>query len=133
MTRTATCACGQARITVDAEPRMHGVCHCLNCKRRTGSAFGTSAYFPKSSIVSQQGQTAVYAFHHAAQQHDQARHFCPQCGSTLFWFVSTLPELVGIAGGCLAGESLPEPSYSVSHDQKEAWVALPAHWAVQPD
>ena len=48
---TATCACGQASITVNARPTMHGVCHCTNCKRRTGSAFGISAYFDKSAVV----------------------------------------------------------------------------------
>jgi len=39
MSRTPSCACGQASITVDSNPQMHGVCHCANCKRRTGGAF----------------------------------------------------------------------------------------------
>ena len=130
MTRTAVCACGQASITLNAEPQLHGVCHCTNCKRRTGSAFGISAYFPASSVVSQLGPTSIYAFHHAAQRHDQKRHFCSRCGTTLFWFVSTLPDLIGVAGGCFADEGLPEPTYSVSHGKKEPWVSLPQHWTV---
>jgi hypothetical protein len=126
--RTATCACGQASITVDAEPTMHGVCHCTNCKRRTGSAFGISAYFPKSGVVARVGETSVYAFHHAPQNHDQERHFCSRCGTTLYWYVSTLPELIGIAAGCFADVGLPEPTYSVAHQKKEAWVSLPTSW-----
>ena len=85
---TATCACGQATITVNALPTMHGVCHCTNCKRRTGSAFGISAYFDKTAIVETKGETKTYAFHHSAQNHDQERHFCANCGTTLFWFLS---------------------------------------------
>lgn len=43
MVRTATCCCGQTSIEVSGEPVFHCVCHCDNCKRRTGSAFGVSA------------------------------------------------------------------------------------------
>ena len=130
MQRTAVCACGQATITVSSNPTMHGVCHCTNCKRRTGSAFGISSYFTKSSVVETTGETAVYAFHHAPQNHDQERHFCSKCGTTLFWYVSALPELVGIAAGCFADEVLPDPTYSVAHRKKEGWLALPEAWKV---
>ena len=129
---TATCACGQAAITVNALPTMHGVCHCTNCKRRTGSAFGISAYFDKTAVTQRSGETQVYAFQHAAQNHDQARHFYPRCGTTLFWYVSTMPEKIGIAGGCFAGEALPDPTYSVTDNKREAWVALPANWTAYP-
>jgi len=54
---TATCACGQAAVTVNALPTMHGVCHCTHCKRRTGSAFGISAYFDKTAVVARIGYT----------------------------------------------------------------------------
>lgn len=107
---------------------MHGVCHCTNCKRRTGSAFGISSYFPKESIVSQTGDTSIYAFRNVAQEHDQERHFCTTCGTTLFWYISTLPNLIGIAGGCFADEGLPEPKFSVTHRKKESWVSLPPAW-----
>jgi hypothetical protein len=125
---TATCACGQASITLNALPTMHGVCHCTNCKRRTGSAFGISAYFDRTAVVERAGETNIYAFHHAAQDQDQERHFCAVCGTTLFWFVSALPEKIGIAGGCFADGGLPEPTYSVSERNREAWVSLPEHW-----
>ena len=125
---TATCACGQASITVNALPTMHGVCHCTNCKRRTGSAFGISAYFDRTAVVDCTGSTNVYAFHHMAQDQDQERHFCVVCGTTLFWFVSVLPEKIGIAGGCFADGGLPEPTYSVNESKREAWVSLPADW-----
>jgi hypothetical protein len=109
---------------------MHAVCHCTNCKRRTGSAFGISAYFDRAAVMEQTGKTNVYAFHNAAQNHDQERHFCPQCGTTLFWFVSTVPGKIGIAGGCFADSGLPEPSYSVTDRKREPWVSLPSQWKV---
>jgi hypothetical protein len=129
---TATCACGQASITVNAQPTMHGVCHCTNCQRRTGSAFGISAYFDKTAVVATTGETKVYAFHHAAQNHDQTRHFCVACGTTLFWFQAAAPESIGIAGGCFADEHLPEPTFSVTDRKRLPWVSIPASWKVSP-
>ena len=128
MPRTARCACGAASITVSGEPGIHGVCHCTNCKRRTGSAFGISAYFKRADVLESTGITRTYAFHHAAQDHDQERHFCSACGTTLFWFVSALPELIGIAGGCFGEVDLGEPTMSVTHSKKLSWVGLPSSW-----
>lgn len=131
--RTALCACGQASITVEGDPQMQGVCHCTDCKRRTGSAFGISSYFLKTRVISTSGETSVYAFHHAARAQDQARHFCPRCGSTLYWHISALPDLIGVAGGCFADEGLPEPAHSVTHRKKESWLALPPTWKVHEE
>lgn len=128
MQRTANCACRSTSITVSGEPEQHNVCHCSNCKRRTGSAFGISTYFQKSNIVEQLGETQVYAFHHAAWRHDQERHFCKACGTTLFWFVSTRPQSVGIAGGCFADDPLGEPTALAAYPQKLSWVDHPQHW-----
>lgn len=128
MHRTAKCACEAATITVAGEPEIYGICHCTNCKRRTGSAFGISAYFPRKLVAATTGNTHVYAFHHAAQDHDQKRHFCATCGTTLFWYNSALPKLIGIAGGCFADEDIGEPKMSVTHSKKFAWLELPDSW-----
>jgi hypothetical protein len=126
--RTATCACGEASITLQGEPTMHAVCHCTNCKRRTGSAFGISAYFRRDAVVHTTGQTAVYAFHHAGQNHHQSRHFCARCGTTLYWTISTLPDSIGVAAGCFADDELPAPTLSVTHGKKVPWVDLIGDW-----
>jgi len=133
MKRTAICACGEASITVDSAPEIHAVCHCTNCKRRTGSAFGVSAYFPKASVTGRAGETMVYAFHHAGKGHDQERHFCSKCGTTLFWYISVLPHLIGIAAGCFADDGLPEPTSSITHRKMESWLTLPENWTVRQE
>jgi hypothetical protein len=127
---TATCACGQASITVSAPPTLHGICHCTNCKRRTGSAFGISAYFERLAVTHQVGETQVYGFHHKELNHEQERHFCIKCGTTLFWFVSSMPEKIGIAAGCFESGALPDPGASYRHNKREAWLELPETWSV---
>ena len=128
MLNTARCACSRISITVSGEPAYHAVCHCTDCKRRTGSAFGVSFYFKPAQVVRQAGTTSIYAFHNQRQDNDQERHFCPTCGTTLFWYTSTLPDLVGIAGGCFGEEFPGEPRASYAHSKKLPWVGLPETW-----
>ena len=42
-TRRAQCSCGQLAAICAGEPVRVSVCHCLECKRRSGSAFSNNA------------------------------------------------------------------------------------------
>jgi hypothetical protein len=127
--RIATCACGSASIELSGAPKIHAVCHCANCRRRTGSAFGWSAYFPREALSASRGDLTEYALRDAARGVDQRRFFCTRCGSTLYWFDDAkFPTLVGVAAGCLV-EPLPAPpTLSASHGGKCAWLDLPGEW-----
>jgi hypothetical protein len=125
LTRKAQCCCGQLSVEVFGEPEIYGICHCNNCKQRTGSSFGVSAYFRNSNIIGVVGGSSEFSFHHKEKDHDQTRHFCHVCGTTLFWFVSSMPELTGIAGGCFTANALGVPNYSTSHDNMCSWLELP--------
>ena len=130
MTITATCACGACSIGVSGTPVAHAVCHCDNCKRRTGSAFGLSAYFRNKDVVSIDGETTVYALHNKHRSEDQERFFCKKCGSTLYWRTTSYPDFVGIAAGCFPRDTLGEPTLSASSSEKLPWVAIPESWRV---
>ena len=51
ITRRAECSCGRLSATCSGEPFRIAVCHCLACKRKTGSAFGFGAWFRKERRV----------------------------------------------------------------------------------
>ena len=125
MTRKATCCCGKCTIEVDGKPVINAVCHCRNCQKRTGSAFGWSTYFTDDQIGSRSGDVGVYAIGGAKSQQ---RWFCKNCGSTLFWKVAFLPGHIGVAGGCFADNPLEAPSVTVSNGSRCAWVGLPREW-----
>jgi hypothetical protein len=84
MVRIAHCSCGSLRAEATGEPARLGVCHCTECQRRTGSAFGVGAYFRKEQVRAE-GPSKVYV-----RSSDSGRkieqHFCPECGSTVFWY-----------------------------------------------
>ena len=93
--RTATCQCGQLSIACTGDPVRISVCHCLDCKRRSGSAFAAQARFPAENVtitgtskiwsrVSEEGSGADF-------------HFCPDCGSTVYYHARPHRDLVAVA------------------------------------
>ena len=49
-TRTASCRCGQLKATATGDPVRVSVCHCLDCQKRTGSAFSAQARWPAEQV-----------------------------------------------------------------------------------
>jgi hypothetical protein len=128
--RTARCCCGDCSIAVEGEPTLNGLCHCTSCKRRTGSAFGWSAYFPDGAVGPAQGRFAVYAKEGAT---GYERHFCTCCGTTLYWkSFAFLADHTGIAGGCFIDDPLPAPNLSAQDGDRCTWLALPEDWMHVP-
>ena len=88
-TRTASCSCGQLRIEVQGEPRGIGLCHCLECQRRTGSVFAALASFAAPYTVT---GTATNYERAGDQGARFVFRFCPVCGSTVFQSAWTAPS-----------------------------------------
>lgn len=124
-TRTAACACGQLRVTVEGEPKLVNMCNCTYCQRRTGSAFGVSAYFDKAAqLVAIDGEHR--AFRRSSQRGRQFEHrFCPECGSAVFWYGEMAPHLIGIAVGAFADPQFPPPSAAIWVGTKLDWIEFP--------
>ena len=130
MIRTAKCCCGQLSIEVEGEPKIHLVCHCNDCKKRTGSAFGESVYFADSQVKNKHGGAAIYKINDDTTQ--QERYFCKSCGTTLYWKIFKFPgmsggvvDMTGIAGGCFSENPLFAPTITANNERKCAWVELP--------
>lgn len=118
--RTATCACGKLRVACTGEPALVAVCHCLDCQKRTGGPFGAAAFFaPKDVAVA--GASKIFR-RGSASGSAVSFHFCPDCGSTVFWETERRPDLVGVAVGSFADPAFPAPSRSVFDERRHAWV-----------
>lgn len=122
-TRRAECECGQLSATCSGEPRRVSVCHCLACKRRSGSAFGYKGWWPEKDVA-----IAGQATHHVRIGDDGGRvttGFCPVCGVGITTTNSGIPGVVGIAVGAFADLSFPPPTVSVYHDSRGyPWIEL---------
>jgi hypothetical protein len=51
-------------------------------------------------------------------------HFCPECGSTVYY--STDPDLIAVPIGAFADPTFPPPRISVYESRRHPWVAVPA-------
>jgi len=98
------------------------ICHCTECQRRTGSAFGVSAHFPKEQVRIE-GPSKVYV-----RASDSGRkvefHFCPDCGTSVFWYAEVRPEHIGIASGNFADPLMPWPTVSIWEMTRHPWVTF---------
>jgi hypothetical protein len=121
--RVATCSCRQLMLRTTEEPLRVSICHCHACQRRTGSAFGVQARFREESVVIR-GRATAYT-----RQGDTGQsatfHFCPVCGSTVYYRLESAEGLIGVPVGAFANLAFPAPHISVFEECMHPWVRLP--------
>jgi len=122
MARTATCACGQLSVVCEGEPVKVSLCHCTACQKRTGSTYGVAAFFRREDV---QPIGAVKTFTRPSDSgHDVAFHFCPQCGSTVFWEPHRKPDMIAVGVGAFADPAFPAPSQAVYDESRHPWAVI---------
>jgi len=102
-TRYAACSCEQLRLVVEGDPVRVSICHCLACQRRTGSVFGVQARFDVEQVRTE-GRYSEYL---RVSDNCEARifHFCPECGSTVFYRIPSAAELIAVPVGAVAEQT----------------------------
>jgi hypothetical protein len=58
--------------------------------------------------------------------HPVTFHFCPECGSTVFWTPQRKPETIAVAVGAFADPAFPAPTQVVYSERSHPWVTSPA-------
>ena len=117
--RLASCSCGKLTVSTQGEPTRVSICHCLACQKRTGSVFGAQARFPADAVIFA-GQSSEYV--RIGDEGTSARfHFCPECGSTVFYLPDAIPGVVVIPVGAFAAPDFPQPRVSVYEARKHRW------------
>lgn len=120
--RVATCRCGQLQATCTGEPIRVSVCHCLNCQKRSGSAFAFQARWPDDRLQ------LTGEFKEWSQAGDSGKvatlRFCPVCGATVVFANEDMPGVTAVSVGAFADPDFPPPQYSVYENRKHAWVAV---------
>lgn len=120
--REASCSCGKIRARCKGEPVRISVCHCLECQKRTGSAFGAQARFPRENVeVSGEPST----FTRKGDEGSVATfRFCGHCGTTVWYATDDQPDIIAVTLGAFADPSFPPPRFSVYEERKHAFVAF---------
>lgn len=94
------CQCGAVRYAITGHPRKIYVCHCLECRGQSASAFGISVLVDQRDFQIKSGELRrwgrpidgkgqLYGF------------FCPACGSRIYHQSSNEPSILSVKGGSL--------------------------------
>jgi hypothetical protein len=122
--RQAACHCGQLRVRLDGDPVLVSSCHCFACQRRTGAVFGSTSFFRRDQVVSIDGEHRTWR-----RAGDSGRfltfHFCPTCGTNVFWYAEGTPDMISVAVGCFADPDFPAPVRTVWTENKHGWLPFP--------
>jgi hypothetical protein len=122
-TRTASCRCGQFTATATGEPVRVSVCHCLDCQKRSGSAFAVQARWPADQVTIE-GRSKSWS-HSADSGNRITFHFCPDCGSDVHYEINgKFDGLIAIPVGAFADLEFPHPAFSVWEGRKHKWVEI---------
>ena len=82
------------------------------------------AYFLKTDVRCE-GLNRAYT-HRADSGRGLHFHFCPNCGTSVYWEADVAPDFLGIAVGCFADPAFPAPSFSIWEEGLHPWLGLPA-------
>lgn len=118
----ASCRCGQLSIHCTGEPVRVSVCHCLECQKRTGSAFGAQARWQDDQVL-MDGTWSEWG--RIADSGNKATYrFCANCGSTVAYSGDGMQGYMAVPLGAFAGQDLPCPIVSFYEERQHSWTAV---------
>ena len=129
MTRKASCNCGKLSVAYEGpDPERISLCQCNDCQRRTGSVLSVQARLPVEHVTAE-GKSKTWTVPadsgKPASRCDSmgaTYHFCPECGSTLYWEIDGSPDLLGVAVGAFTDPTFPPPMISGFEAYGRPWV-----------
>lgn len=121
--REGQCRCGQLKVSCEGEPVRISVCHCLNCQRRSGSAFSAQARWPEAQVTIT-GEAKEFVTSDSDSGSSASFHFCGRCGSTVYYYIEAMPGLIAVPIGAFADPTFPAPTFSVFEDRMHMWTGV---------
>jgi len=119
------CQCGAVRYRVEGEPVMVGICHCHECQKQSGSAFGMSFIVRKEAFSLLSGHPKTFT-RNADSGRPVVCAFCPDCGTRIYHDTRWLDGVLNIKPGTFDDTSFFQPSGQIWTAKKQPWLELPA-------
>jgi hypothetical protein len=110
-----SCLCGAVRIELSGKPYRVGICHCLDCRKKSGGIFASWAIYPVNRVT----VTGATASHEL--RNGYARHVCAACASPLYETQAGSDE-AEVFVGVLDEPNLLTPTYELWTVRREAWL-----------
>ncbi|MGV8997827.1 MAG: GFA family protein [Parvibaculaceae bacterium] len=127
---TGGCQCGAVRYTLNAEPERIVACHCSECQKQSGSAFGLSMLVKRDDLVVT-GPLKTF-IRTADSGNANTGVFCPDCGNRIYNVPAYRPDHVVLKPGTLDDTSWVRPQTFIWMDSAQGWVPVPEGVACEP-
>jgi len=115
---TGRCHCGAISYEMAEQTIHHALCHCTDCRRSAGAPMVAWGMVPADQIRID-GAPRVYA----SSEHGR-RHFCPACGTGLFYTnEQVFPGLVDVQTATLDDPGALQPTAHIQVAERIAWMA----------
>ncbi|KAK4463930.1 Mss4-like protein [Cladorrhinum samala] len=109
-----SCQCGYISLVTPPRSLLGGMahCHCTSCRKQSASAFGTSIYFPTSSVfpLDPELESRLSLYEHAQTESGNTMrcYFCPRCGVRVLHAAvkpdGEMREMVSFKAGLVDGD-----------------------------
>ena len=115
---TGQCHCGAVKYAMSAETLHSALCHCSDCRRHSGAPV-VGWGLVRNDQITIEGETRVYA----SSEHGR-RHFCPQCGTSLFYTNETIfPAMTDVQIATLDDPDAIAPQAQIQVADRIGWMA----------
>ena len=118
---TGGCSCGALRYKVHQPPVMIYNCHCTNCQKVSGGAFGMPVTVVESSLEFTQGAPARVEWSSDAGN-PRFGWYCSACGSRIANGQVKSNGLLSLRGGTLDDRSWLQPVGDIWTRSAQPWV-----------
>lgn len=109
------CACGAVRFEATGEPKRAGLCHCMTCRKKHGSAFNPFVVFRFEDVLIAGALQSWRSSDHAS------RLSCAVCASPICYQEDGADE-IELNFGSFDDASLFSPSYENWVVHRESWM-----------
>lgn len=94
------CLCGGVRFSITGPIAELSSCHCSECRKAYGAAYGTVAVVAREDFSYTTGEERIRRYRQSERVN---RYFCSDCGSPLA-MIEEWDPLVGVPAGLLEGD-----------------------------
>lgn len=118
-TISGRCLCGAVSYESTAPQVIGGHCHCVHCRKSSGTAHSSHMGVPVSAVTIN-GETAVYDATTDAGN-IVSRHFCPTCGAPVYSTNSSMEDLLFLRASSLDDPEMFDPQVVVYTKSRPSW------------
>ena len=118
------CQCGKIRYEITGTPKALVVCHCTDCQRQSGSAFGMTLPVNEADFRLTQGEVKTFASKSEAGR-GKLGAFCPECGTRIYHKPEWRKGTVSVKPGTLDDTSWLTPEIHLWTSSRQRWVRVP--------